>query len=68
MTVAERLRDSLGGGAEGQRYRIIVNLPGLWRSKNDLDWRMENLGVQGDGRVQSVTSYIDGVGRQRDTV
>ena len=45
-------------------YSIISELQGFRRADNDFDWRMEDLGVWGDNRVQSVMSDIDGGGRR----
>ena len=48
-------------------YGIIAKVQGFWRAENDFDWRMENLGVWGDGKVKLVTSDIDGGDRQGET-
>ena len=45
--------------AEGRRDGLIEKIQALRRFKDDFDWRMEDLGVQGDGGIQLVTYGIE---------
>ena len=45
--------------AEGRRDGLIDKIQELRRFKDDFDWRMEDLGVQGDGGIQLVTYGIE---------
>ena len=52
------------GEADIRRSGIIANIQGLWRAKDDFNWRMEDIEVRGDKRVILVTSDIYGSIRQ----
>ena len=43
--------------------RLISKLQVLWKAEDNLNWRMEDLGVQGYKRVLLVMSELDSDGR-----
>ena len=44
---------------EGQRYRLIEKIQGFHRANDDFDWKMDDIGVQGDKRGRLVTSELN---------